>query len=190
MPRVHHGKVRKDHPTYGIKKGDEAYWWSIKTGPASGYKVYSKTPPKASQLTNSEFQGAMCDFEDEIAALAADDGLEDAVNDIAARIRELGEEQSNKFDNMPDGLQQGDTGQLLEQRSTRCGEIADELEGIDYSDPPEDKGGDEEGNGDKEDGDKDADTDKAEADDGDEQTADEFWQEKLEEVQGVDLTCD
>lgn len=180
MPRVHHGKVRKDHPTYGIKKGEMAYWWAIKTGPASGYKVYSKTPPKASQLTRSEFQGAMCDFEDEINALSADDGLESSCEDIAGRIRELGEDQTSKFDNMPEGLQQGDTGQLLEQRASRCEEIASELENIDFNDKPDEKEPEKEG--------KDDNADKAEDAEADDD--DKYWQEKLDEIQGIDFTCD
>lgn len=173
MPRVHHGKVRKDHPDFGITKGQQAYWWRIKTGPASGVTYYSLTPPKASQLTRSEFRGAMCDLEDELGALAADDGLETAVGDIAQQFRDLGEEQRSKFENMPDGLQQGETGQLLEQRADRCDEIADELEGIDFS---KDEG-------------KDEGKDEAAAQSEDED-ADDYWQGKLDEVQAVDLTID
>lgn len=174
MPKVHHGKVRKDHPNFGIKKGEEAYWWTIKTGPTSGFKTYSKTAPKQSQLTRSEFAGAMCDFQDEIAALTADDGLESSVADIAGRIRELGEEQDSKKDAMPEGLQEGPTGQLLQERSEKCGEIADELDGIDFSDAPTVA----------------EDSSKAEgAEDDDDQTEEEYWQAKLDEVQSVDTSA-
>jgi hypothetical protein len=34
----------------------------------------------------------------------------------------------DKFNNMPDGLQQGDSGQLLEARSQSCQDFADELD--------------------------------------------------------------
>lgn len=158
MPKVNHVRAAKDYPDIGVKKGEQYYWWKFNFGP----KVRSKTPPRASQLTRSEFLGAMCDIEDEIGALSADDGLESVVSEIAGRVRELGEEQESKKENMPDSLQESDTGQALQNRSDRCGEIADELEAITFDV-----------------------SDKEEA-----QTEEEFWQEKLDEVQAVDLTTD
>lgn len=173
MPKVTFVKsARKDNPC--CKKGESYYHWAFMVGGRGGPKNYSKTPPKASQLTQSEFLGQMCDIEDEIGALAADDGLEASVADIAQRIRDLGEEQDSKKDGMPDGLQEGPTGQLLQARSERCGEIADELEGIDFNDKaePEPAGKDEAS---------------ANSEDEDE---DDYWQGKLDEVQGVDLTTE
>lgn len=171
MPRVTFvKKARKAHPAGGIKKGESYYWWAFMQGGRGGPKHYSKTPPKASQLTQSEFLGAFYDIEEEIGALSADSGLGDATAEIAQRLHELADEQESKKSNMPDGLQEGDTGQMLEQRTERCNEIADELEGLtfDYD-------------GDKE--------DKEDAEDADE-TEDDYWQRKLEEVQGVDLSVD
>lgn len=62
---------------------------------------------------------------------------------------------------MPDSLQGGSTGELLDERKNKCEEIADELEGLTLDDS------------DKE----------------DDQDADEYWQSKLEEVQGVDTSA-
>ncbi len=150
-----------------------AYWWTIKTGPVSGVKLYSKTPPKRSQLTYSPFQGAFADLEDEVAGLSADDGLEDAVNEIACRFRELGESQEESLSNMPEGLQQGDTGQLLETRRDRCYEIADELEAIAWLDRESDV----------------KETEDAESADA-EDVENDYWQGKVDEVQAVDLSTD
>lgn len=162
MPKVTFvAKARKDHPAGGIKKGDSYYWWAFMQGGRGGPKHYSKKPPKASQLTQSEFLGGIADLEDEIGALSADDGLEQSVADIAARIRELGEEQDSKKSNMPDGLQEGATGELLQERADKCGEIADELENITFD----------------------------VSDKTDEQTEEEYWQEKLDEVQAVDMSA-
>lgn len=88
MPRVHHGKVRKDYPTFGLKKGDEAYWWTLKTGPYSSRKCYSKTHPKPSQLTTSEFLGRFLELEERIGELKADDGLASEVESIASDFRD------------------------------------------------------------------------------------------------------
>ncbi len=64
----------------------------------------------------------------------ADDTLKDSVEDIAQRLRDLADECTEKHDNMPEGLQQGDSGQLLEERADMCNSAADELDGIDFED--------------------------------------------------------
>jgi len=50
MPRVHFVKhARKDNDL--VKKGESYYWWKFRfTG-----KCMSKTPPRKSQLTESEY---------------------------------------------------------------------------------------------------------------------------------------
>ena len=49
MPKVHHvKKARKDNRA--VKKGESYYWWKF----AYSSKRYSKTYPKASQLTQSD----------------------------------------------------------------------------------------------------------------------------------------
>ncbi len=152
-------KARKAYPEHGIKQGESYYWWKFRN---SG-KFYSKTLPKPSQLTQSDFMSQFLALEEQVSALSPDDSLPDAVNDIVAELQSLGEEQRDKLSNMPEGLQQGDTGQLLEERAEACDNVAQELEGIDMDiEEPEE-------------GDEDA---KAEA-------IDEQWQDKLELVQGV-----
>lgn len=184
MARLHFvKKARKDNKV--CKKGESYYWWAFMSGGRGGPKHYSKERPKPSQLTQSEFFGTLGDIEDEIGALSADDGLESSCEDIAGRIRELGEEQTSKFDNMPEGLQQGDIGQLLEQRASRCEEIATEFESVDFTDKPDEKDDEPEKEG------KDGDADKAkDAEDAEGDESDNYWQEKLDEIQGIDLTCD
>jgi hypothetical protein len=52
MARAHFvKKARKAIPGTDIKKGDSYYWWKFRFGG----KRTSKTAPKASQLTQSEF---------------------------------------------------------------------------------------------------------------------------------------
>lgn len=123
MPRVVERKARKDYPNSGIKKGDKYFYWKIKTGPASGYACRSLTRPTPSQL-NTGFAGQVGELEASIQA--ADDV--DGIRSVLEEIRELGEEQSEKLQNMPEGLQQGDTGQLLEERAGQCEEWAGTIE--------------------------------------------------------------
>ena len=75
MTRAHFvKKARKDHPEGDIKKGDSYWWWAFMVGGRGGPKHYSKTQPKASQLTQSEYLGSIADIQDELNALGADDG--------------------------------------------------------------------------------------------------------------------
>jgi len=50
MAKAHYVKrARKDNPV--VKAGESYYWWKFRFGP----KLYSKTPPKPSQLTQSPY---------------------------------------------------------------------------------------------------------------------------------------
>ena len=161
MPRVHFVKsARKDNPV--VKKGESYYWWSTRITVGKRYvsqKHRSKTEPKPSQLTSSDFLSQMYGFEEQIgefSATSADD-LRSEVESIAEEIRTLGEEQQEKLDNMPEGLQEGPTGQMLQERLDGCEAMADELEQVDFDDYEE----------------------------GSEETEEEWLEGKLSEVQGV-----
>lgn len=124
MPKVNHVKARKDYPQFNIKKGDMCYTWSLKTGPRSSREFRQLTPPRRSQLTTSSFLQSVYDIEDRISDLKS---LDD-VDDIVQALRDLATEEEEKFDNMPEGLQQSDTGQRIESRKDGCNAAADEIE--------------------------------------------------------------
>jgi hypothetical protein len=151
-------KARKDVPNTDIKAGDSYYHWSFRVGSRFA-KRFSKTSPKRSQLTQSAFKGALYDIEDDIAELKADDGLGETAQFLAEQIRELGEECQGSLDNMPEGLQQGDTGQMLQERIDACEEAASELESIDVDPDSRD----------------------------DDTTVEEFWEDVLDQIQSVSL---
>lgn len=149
MPRVHTRKARTDIYATGIqvtdaktksgfrkdrsKPADEndkviipkgtTYWtWSFQFGPT----MRSLTPPKPSQLTRSEFLGQIYDINDELAALTDLDEIEG----IISNLEELRDEQEEKRSNMPEGLQDAPTGELLQERYDMLDEMLSELEGI------------------------------------------------------------
>ena len=84
----------------------------------------SKTPFKRSQLTNSDYLGELYEIEDDLNEITS---VEEA-SDIAERFRTLGQDQQDKLDNMPEGLQEGDTGQMIQERAEACENAADEIE--------------------------------------------------------------
>jgi hypothetical protein len=154
MAVVHHIKARKDYPDQGIKKGDMYYFWEF----PRGGKFRSMERPKRSRTTQSAFYQQLWDIEDDvIAKLPADESLKDAVQDVAQQLRDLASECQENLDNMPEGLQQGDTGQMLEERVSVLEEAADEFENIDFED-------------------KDDDT-----------TDEEYWEQKLQEAQEISI---
>jgi hypothetical protein len=131
MPRVNTVEhARKDYPEAGIKKGDKYYWWKFRYGG----KHMSTTPPKASQLTQSSFLSQLYEIQERLQSLEATDAesLKYEVDEIACELRNLSEECENNRSNMPDGLQEGEVGQMLESRAEACSSAADELEGIDF----------------------------------------------------------
>lgn len=139
MARAHHVKrARQDNPA--VKKGSEYWWWAFMVGGRGGPKHYSAKPPRPSQLTSSEFLSAAyalgeqaADFEDDGEGTWHDefDSLRD---DLAGEWESLADEQDEKRDNMPEGLQDGPVGELLEERGEACRAVASELENLDRSD--------------------------------------------------------
>lgn len=136
MARVTHvKKAQKDYPEHGIKKGEEYYWWKFRYGG----KHFSKTYPKPSQLTQSEFLSQVYDFNDRISGLSTGDfnepeDLQAWKEELVGELETLRDEQEEKKDNMPEGLQEGPTGELLQERYDGIDELINELEGIDCDD--------------------------------------------------------
>lgn len=125
MPRVHF--VKKARKNYGdIKKGESYYWWKFRYCA----KSRSKTAPKPSQLTRSEFWGTIYDIQEELSGVEDRDQLDE----IVSRIRELADEQDEKKNNMPDSLQEGPIGELLTSREDSCNDWVDELDALDIED--------------------------------------------------------
>jgi hypothetical protein len=118
-----------------VKKGDGYKWWKFRFGGRYVRCLKPECAPKPSDLTRSEFYGTLYGLEESLSS-ALDDfrkggepaDLAGALNDLAEELRNLGSECQDKLDNMPEGLQQGDTGQLLENRAQECESKADELE--------------------------------------------------------------
>jgi len=126
--------ARKDNPV--AKKGESYYWWKFRYGG----KYYSKTPPRSSQLINSPFLSTMAAVEEKFSYDFDVDDARDAeelkslVEDAVNEVREAAEEAQGSLDNMPEGLQQGPTGELLESRADEGESMADEYENVDLED--------------------------------------------------------
>lgn len=133
MTQVHNvKKAQKDYPEQGIKKGEEYFWWSFRFGG----KHLSKTPPKPSQLTQSEYLQGIYEIQETIESLEAEDAedLKSRIDEIIEQLGEIRDTCQGNLDNMPEQLQEGDTGQLLQERIETVEGAIEELEGIDVDD--------------------------------------------------------
>jgi hypothetical protein len=128
MPRVNTiQKAAKDYPDHGIKKEDTYYWWKFRYGG----KRMSKTYPKSSQLTQSEYLSSIYSIQErDIEGDFAD--LESLRDELVNELQEISEGLQERLDNIPEGLQQGSTGELLQERIDCVDGVVSELEGISF----------------------------------------------------------
>lgn len=131
MATVHFVKsARKDNETQGIKKGDSYYWWKFR----HGGKLISKTRPKPSQLTQSEFWQAVLSLQEENDSAPAPDDIDSQVDSIKDRLSEIQSELEDKISNMeqsfPNGCPSLDT---LNERKDAIESAISDIESADLS---------------------------------------------------------
>ena len=151
MPKVNRiAKCRKSLGKCGkcgavIEAGQPYLHWAFMVGGRGGPKIVRcarpECAPRPADLTQSDYLRAVYGLQEETFAHAkTTEDLESARDDARGQVEELQQEQQDKLDNMPEGLQQGDTGQLIQERIEACESCASELDGVDISfDAPEGK---------------------------------------------------
>lgn len=130
MARPQKKVARKDYPANGIKKGDTYWKVSLKTGPRSSTILRQLQPFKRAQLTTSSYYQQAYTISDEtIPAISSMDDIDSLITEVES----LRDECQEKLDNMPEGLQQGNTGQTLQERVDECEDFISSLQNIDTS---------------------------------------------------------
>lgn len=135
-------KARRPLPSHGIEIGDSYYWWSLRIpGQLKGRKFFSKTQPRQSQLTQSDFLSTMYQIQEQMqdAEATSREDLETMRDDWVSQINDLAQETRDKLDNMPEGLKAGPTGTLLEERADSMDSWASEIEGVELPDRENDE---------------------------------------------------
>jgi hypothetical protein len=139
MPRLHFvKKARKDNPV--AKAGESYYWWQHAFSRIS----YSKERPKPSQMTQSEFMSEYLsmgeDFEEAVNGAVSMEELDDARRELIERAEQLRDDTEEKLGNMPDSLQEADTGQMMQERIDGLDGWISDLEAVDLDElgPDED----------------------------------------------------
>lgn len=119
-----------------VIKAGQPYKYADKRTSGHGFasvrlKWCESCTPRPSELMSGfagEVQAAIESMEDDLSSATTPSDLGTALECGASTIQDLASETREKFDNMPDGFQQGDTGQLLESRADALDEWASELE--------------------------------------------------------------
>lgn len=120
-----------------VKKGESYYHWSFRFGPMH----ISKTAPKRSQLTQSEWLSQFYQLEEEMAEASASsvEELESLRDDWLQNIESMRDEAQDRLDNMPEGLRENsNSGQTLQEYVDALENWMQELEGVDLSIDEED----------------------------------------------------
>jgi hypothetical protein len=115
-----------------VKKGESYYWWSFRFGG----KHYSKTYPKRSQLTQSDFLSQLYDLEDRISESSAGtkDDFDSLKEEFVDEIENLSSECEDKLNNMPEQLQSSSSGETLQERIDALQSWSSDIESIECED--------------------------------------------------------
>jgi len=130
MPRVHQvKKAQKDYPEKGIKKGESYYWWAFRYGG----KHMSKTYPKASQLTQSDFLSSYYSTQESFDAAISDfgeiDDLISACEEAKSELEQLQSDCEDKVSNLENAFPGGSpTIDLIQARAENCESTMGELD--------------------------------------------------------------
>jgi hypothetical protein len=181
---------RDDNDTVFIAKGESYYWWQFQNSP----KQYSKTPPRASQLTQSGYLSTLYGIAEQIEDFSADsaDELSEFVDNTKTELEELRDTTQESLDNMPENLQYSPTAELLQERVDALETAIDEFDGIDldYDEKDEDELKEllaEDLGIDTDSDDWDSEITEEQIEEKRQELESEWVQEKLEEIQGISI---
>lgn len=135
MPKVHHVKSARKANTVA-QLGEEYYWWKFRFGD----KLYSKTYPKRSQLTQSDKLGRIYDVDDSIDAAFANffpidldttevniDALISDLEQAHIDIADVSEEYQGSADSIREHFAESPTADECEERANDLWQYATEI---------------------------------------------------------------
>lgn len=108
----------------------EGYWtWCF----YGGEPIYSKTQPRQSQLTNNPFKRELYTIQESVEDFSPEDPDEVGVfvEELISNLEELRDTCQESLDNIPEQLQEGNAGQILQERIENLDDVISNLESID-----------------------------------------------------------
>lgn len=130
MAKIHYvKKARVDNPA--VKRGEGYYWWKLPFGD----KSYSKTYPKRSQLTDSDYLGCVYDLQDSIKEytwIDREEDFTDMIDEIIDQLSDVRDQCQLNLDNMAPMLHSAPNGVLLQRRVDACEAALGEISEMDW----------------------------------------------------------
>ena len=128
---------RDDTDTIFIARGESYYWWQFQNSP----KQYSKTHPRASELTQSTYYSTLYSIVEQIEDFSTDSSeeLSEFAERIKTELEDLRDTTQESYDNMPENLQYSPTADLLQERVDFLESGIYEIESIDFDYEEEDE---------------------------------------------------
>jgi len=124
-------KARKAISNAGIKKGDSYWWWKFR----NSAKQVSKNPPRPSQLTGSDFMSRVLAVQETFEDCDDDkDEIRSCIDNAVSELEDLKRETEDKLSNMPEPLQGGPTGELLQSRVDELDTMINDIQALDVDD--------------------------------------------------------
>lgn len=137
MPRVKTiQKARKAQGQCGkcgckINKGDAYRKWAFRFGGRHVRCMKPECSPKQSDLTNSPFLSTLYKIQETTFDGEDASDLESQRDKVVGELQSLLDDTQGSLDNMPEGLQQGSTGEMLQERISTLEDAINTLENVD-----------------------------------------------------------
>lgn len=127
-----------------IEIGQPYRHWRLRYGGGRVWCTVTRTrctakacDPKPSELTNNEHHQRVFEWQEREFEFADVDDFESTKEELVSELQEYQDELNGRLENMPEGLQQGDTGQTLQSRIESLESVASELDGVEVELPEE-----------------------------------------------------
>ena len=131
MPLVHYvKKARKDNSA--AKRGESYYWWKFAYDP----RQYSKTMPKRSQLTKSDYKGCVYDLQDSVvdySDISSEFEFDNMVTEIEDQVTDIMEQcEASRLNLRPNLQEVSPNAKLLKARAASCKKCLEQLDALEW----------------------------------------------------------
>ena len=129
LTKLDRSKPEDENDEILINVGESYYTWCF----YGGQPQYSKERPKPSQLTQNWFKQELYSIQEKIEEFEPED-VEDVatfIDDIRSDAESLRDECQEHLDNMPEQLQDSDSGQTLQERIDNLDSVIGDIDNFD-----------------------------------------------------------
>ncbi len=129
LSKIDRNQPQDDNDEILINVGESYYTWCF----YGGQPIYSKTQPRQSQLTNNQFKQELYTIQESVEDFSPEDtdDVSVFVEELISNLENLRDTCQESLDNIPEQLQEGNSGQILQERIENLDDVISNLENID-----------------------------------------------------------